>query len=384
MTKPKVLSFFSGGGGLDLGFEAAGFDVIFSCDLMEESCATLRRNRDGRFIFGPPNFSGDIHDLNAANIHKYLKTKPSDIDVVIGGPPCQPFSVAASQRFLKTDSRFKRKGFHCKEKGSLIHKYTDLILELKPKVFLIENVPGIMTIDAGGQIKTILNKLQTQGQYNISEPRILDAKDFGVPQTRKRVFIVGCLGPYKIDLPQKTHGKEAGIYLLKHRTVGDALKNFSFRLPNSEIRKHANESIQRYKEMRFGQREKLGRVDRLNPNLPSKTIIAGGTSGGGRSHLHPFQARTLSVRECARLQTFPDNWVFFGKSGRQFTQVGNAVPPLLAEKIARQILQMYFKKKAPKECVYDIEKSDDANTKEILVWSKKTNPQLLYKENETD
>jgi DNA (cytosine-5)-methyltransferase 1 len=95
-------------------------------------------------------------------------------------------------------------------------------------------------------------------------------------------------------------------------------------------------------ELNYGQRDQLGRVDRLNPFLPSKTVIAGGTKGGGRSHLHPYSPRTLSVRESARLQTFPDNYVFVGPSARQFTQVGNAVPPLLAYRIAHEIYNQYY------------------------------------------
>ena len=91
--------------------------------------------------------------------------------------------------------------------------------------------------------------------------------------------------------------------------------------------------------LEYGGRDKLGRVDRLDPRLPSKTVIAGGTKGGGRSHLHPFIPRTLSVRECARLQTFPDSYEFTGANARQFTQVGNAVPPLLAYKLALAIKQ---------------------------------------------
>ena len=89
--------------------------------------------------------------------------------------------------------------------------------------------------------------------------------------------------------------------------------------------------------LRYGSRDQLGRVDRLDPHLPSKTVIAGGTGGGGRSHLHPYSPRTISVRECARLQTFPDDYVFSGSTARQFTQVGNAVPPLLAYKIVISI-----------------------------------------------
>ena len=97
-------------------------------------------------------------------------------------------------------------------------------------------------------------------------------------------------------------------------------------------------------ELKYGERDKKGRVDRLDPSKPSKTIIAGGTKGGGRSHLHPYIPRTLSVRESARLQTFPDSYIFTGSVARQFTQVGNAVPPILAAQLAKAIKQSYFDK----------------------------------------
>ena len=122
---------------------------------------------------------------------------------------------------------------------------------------------------------------------------------------------------------------------------------------NCPIKQPCNQKTQssiylRYMELDFGQRDHLGRVDRLDPRLPSKTVIAGGNNGGGRSHLHPFIPRTLSVRECARLQTFPDNYEFVGTASRQFTQVGNAVPPLFAFHIARSIYdQLFFRSGIP-------------------------------------
>ena len=113
-------------------------------------------------------------------------------------------------------------------------------------------------------------------------------------------------------------------------------------LENHITRQHRADSILRYMELKYGQRDHLGRVDRLNPRLPSKTVIAGGVKGGGRSHLHPEIPRTLSVRESARLQTFPDDYVFCGPPARQFTQVGNAVPPVLAMKIADAIYRTVY------------------------------------------
>lgn len=115
---------------------------------------------------------------------------------------------------------------------------------------------------------------------------------------------------------------------------------------------HKAESIRRYMVLQFGGRDKLGRVDRIDPMFPSKTIIAGGTGGGGRSHLHPFVPRTMTVRECARIQTFPDSYVFAGHIARRFTQVGNAVPPLMAYEMAMSIFRSIYDRRDAN--VYDI------------------------------
>jgi len=111
---------------------------------------------------------------------------------------------------------------------------------------------------------------------------------------------------------------------------------------NHVTREHSAGSVLRYMMLNYGERDKLGRVDRLDPNLPSKTVIAGGSSGGGRSHLHPYIPRTLSVRECARIQTFPDDYIFKGPVARQFTQVGNAVPPVLGSQLGTAIFKSFF------------------------------------------
>ena len=143
------------------------------------------------------------------------------------------------------------------------------------------------------------------------------------------MFIVGIIDG-SFQFPQKQFSTVSS---------GKALEKSVEGLANNETREHKAESIERYMKLDYGERDKLGRVDRLNPMLPSKTVIAGGTKGGGRSHLHPYIPRTMSVRECARLQTFPDDFVFTGSPARQFTQVGNAVPPILAYQLAGQIFE---------------------------------------------
>lgn len=196
-----------------------------------------------------------------------------------------------------------------------------------PLAFLIENVEGIADFDTEGKIQAELESLKQYG-YKVTEPKIVNAANFGVPQNRMRWIVVGTRGTSPIKLPQPSDNVTPCGSVFTRELGG---------VPNHITREHTAQSVNRYMILNYGERDKLGRVDRLDPRLPSKTVIAGGTKGGGRSHLHPFSPRTLSVRECARLQTFPDTYVFTGATARQFTQVGNAVPPLLAYKLALAI-----------------------------------------------
>lgn len=252
--------------------------------------------------------------------------------IFIGGPPCQPFSIAANQRFSKNGDNFKRTGFAHEKNGNLLFDYVWFIEKYLPKAFVIENVPGLMDVDGGEQLSKVYKYLADKG-YTLYDPLKLNAAHYFVPQQRERLFIIGYRGNKTFVPPKKAHA-----------VIGcmQALVNIKNDCPNHITRKHKANSVIRYINLDVGKRDQLGRVDRLNPSMPSKTVIAGGSSGGGRSHLHPFIPRTLSVRECARLQTFPDGYVFTGSSARQFTQVGNAVPPVLAAQIAATIYESYF------------------------------------------
>lgn len=326
-----VVSFFSGCGGLDLGFEAAGFSHICCFELNELFCKTIRKNRKWK-VYGPPFASGDVS--NTEEVAGLLKKEvPSNFDgVFIGGPPCQPFSIAANQRFSKNGNNFKRVGFSHEKNGNLFFDYVNLINLFKPKVFLIENVPGLKEIDGGKQLKEALDGLKSSG-YNFIEHYKVDASDYCVPQQRIRLIIIGVRDHGSFSLPAPS-GKKI--------SCSTALLGVNEKaLQNNETRMHNAASVKRYAELDYGQRDQLGRVDRLDPTIPSKTVIAGGTNGGGRSHLHPEIPRTLSVRECARLQSFPDDYIFVGPTARQFTQVGNAVPPILAAQIATAILKIF-------------------------------------------
>jgi DNA (cytosine-5)-methyltransferase 1 len=279
-------------------------------------------------------YSGDVR--NREEIFTILKLMlgiaiPFE-GIFTGGPPCQPFSIAANQRFSKEGENFKRVGFSHSEFGNLLFDFVWYIQQFKPKAFLLENVTGLLDIDGGTQLSEALSILGESG-YTVSEPVVLNAAHYGVPQNRNRLFVFGHRTTKQFVFPEPNLNV-VPCYKAFEKPV-DGLENHA-------TRQHKAESIIRYMELSYGGRDKLGRVDRLNPNLPSKTVISGGTKGGGRSHLHPIYPRTLTVRESARLQTFPDNFVFCGPPARQFTQVGNAVPPLLALQLAHSIcFQIY-------------------------------------------
>ena len=326
-----VVSFFTGCGGMDLGFEALGFSHVAAFEFNEIFCRTLRKNRPNWQVFGPPYANGDVSKFDEVVEELSPLIRAPFEGVFVGGPPCQPFSIAANQRFSRSGENFKRVGFAHEKNGNLLFDYVQLVLHFRPAVFVVENVPGLRDLDGGRQLQAAIQMLTEQG-YSVNEPTIYDAADYGVPQFRERLIVVGSRLPGTLQQPAK----------LDHVGASSVLKNLPVGVANHETRVHKAGSIERYMRLGYGQRDQLGRVDRLDPTLPSKTVIAGGTNGGGRSHLHPEIPRTLSVRECARLQTFPDDYVFLGPTARQFTQVGNAVPPVLAAVMAKQIAKAYF------------------------------------------
>ena len=159
-----AISFFTGAGGMDLGFEYAGFKTIASVENTELFCDTLRLNNPDRPVIGPPNFKGDIS--NKEEIAEQLKSivglKENFEGVFNGGPPCQPFSIASNQRFKKGDENFKRLGFNDMEKGNLLFDFVWLIQQFKPRAFVIENVPGLKDLDDGIQLAEAIKKLTNQ------------------------------------------------------------------------------------------------------------------------------------------------------------------------------------------------------------------------------
>lgn len=340
--KYKLISLFSGGGGLDLGLEAAGFETVFATDIDHHSCITLQqgkeraRARKAPFLRSAVIKQTDILELSTNHLMELAGIKPGEVDLLAGGPPCQAFSVFG-----------RRKGIE-DPRGRLFHEYLRILAEVKPRAFVFENVFGLLTIHGGETFKELCKLLRSPGNdihYELSVFR-LNAADYGVPQNRDRVFIIGSSeGKTLPGIPPICASDSAQNGLLRHRTVSDAFKSMpplGQSLPNHTSRIHSERIIERYRNLSFGERDSKTRINKLDPSRPSYTIIVGSDKGGGKGHVHPFEPREVSPRESARIQTFPDWWAFSGTSRHPIRQVGNAVPPLLAAAIGREIMHHFF------------------------------------------
>lgn len=344
-SKKKLISLFSGGGGLDLGLEAAGFDTVFATDIDDHSCKTLEAGKvkaeklGKAFLRHATVKKADVLQLQSEELLKLAGVKPGEVDLLAGGPPCQAFSVFG-----------KRKGVD-DPRGRLFHEYLRILADVRPKAFVFENVFGLLTIHGGQTFKELCDLLSSPGpdvNYTLSVFR-LNAADFGVPQFRDRVFIIGSIAGKKIKEIKPICSKSAlDDKQLKHRTVADAFRGLpplGKKLANHTSRDHSERIVERYQNLRFGERDSKTRINKLDPSRPSFAIIVGSDKGGGKGHVHPFEPREVSPRESARIQTFPDWWDFSGTSRHPIRQVGNAVPPLMAAMIGREILSTFFSTK---------------------------------------
>lgn len=334
----NTVALFSGGGGLDLGFSASGFNIVYSSDIDSYSCKTLIQNQGKKsFISNHVVECEDIRNLTAKHIESQTKVKT---DFVIGGPPCQSFSVFG-----------KRKGLQ-DPRGNLVFEYTRLLEELAPEGFLFENVAGLKTIHGGDLYSKLLETLSIKGKYVVSAHEY-EVADFGIPQFRRRVFFIGSNKGQAIPRMDPTHTSLKSLFNAhrRFRTVNEVLSNMPRPITSwKEIapinghvgRKHSERIIERYGSLVYGERDHKTRINRLNPEKPSYTIIVGSDKGGGKGHVHPFEARELTPRESARIQTFPDWWKFYGTGRHIIRQVGNAVPPLFGAIIGNHIKKSIF------------------------------------------
>ncbi|EGQ9248933.1 DNA (cytosine-5-)-methyltransferase [Vibrio parahaemolyticus] len=299
----KVVSLFSGAGGLDLGLKQAGLDIIWANDLYKDAVETYKKNIGDHVVLG------DISEIDSDLI--------PECDVVVGGFPCQGFSVANMNR--KADD----------PRNKLYLEMVRVIKDKMPKFFIAENVKGILSLDKGKVIEKIKEDFESLG-YDV-QYHLFNCADYGVPQTRMRVIIFGQRRDLdlKIDFPPKpTHSKNDNS-LLPWVTVGEALAKYPEPDEPNDLHNHV---CSEYK-LRFNGH--LGHRT-IDPNKPSPTITGRGDEKGGVVVLHhPNNHRRMTVRETATVQSFPDEFFFVGTKTSGYRQIANAVPPKLGFHIGK-------------------------------------------------
>lgn len=350
MTNPlTVMGLFSGCGGLDLGMRNAGFDVVLGSDL-DPYCAASHEKNFPEAGF----FEGTVTDLTkeVASEVSHGRTDKG-VDLLVGGPPCPPFSKS---RFYRTDMP---RAMADPVGEETITGYLNTLEWLRPRAFLLENVPGLSYRVHGEALAHILDKAKSLG-YTCTH-RVLNAADYGVPQIRQRFFIVGSLdSTFNWPTPEYRDPSKPDLLnegLPPWRSAGEVLNDLDTEENASDVghvaggkHRHLLEQIppgdnylfltakRGHPDPQFEWRKRYWSfLLKLSPDLPSWTIQARRSNNMGPLH---WRNRILRVEEVMRLQTFPDDWYLSGNIERQWRQVGNAVPPLLAQKLGESLKAM--------------------------------------------
>lgn len=342
--KPTVLDLFSGCGGLSLGFEMAGFKVLGGVDNWQDALQTFKHNHIGSKIHNIDLFNFNVGEFEKEN--KY----GSSIDIIVGGPPCQGFSIAGHRKM--DDPR-----------NSLYKAFVDFVDFYKPKVFLLENVPNLLSMDGGSIRDGIIKDFEALG-YKVNYSKLL-ATDYGVPQSRRRVVFIGSLDKEFIfpdpprdgvvtskeaisDLPEESL-PDGSPYPSAHLTqYQKIMRDKSSGIYNHTATVHQEQTVKiidmvpdgaNYKSLPkelWSTRKVNIAWTRINSSKPSMTIDT-----GHNHHFHYSFNRVPTARESARLQSFPDWFIFQGGKTSQLKQIGNAVPPLMARWLANNIRSQY-------------------------------------------
>ncbi|KAA8973571.1 MULTISPECIES: DNA cytosine methyltransferase [Streptococcus] len=345
--KPTVIDLFAGVGGLSLGFERQGFNVVLANEYDKSIAESYKYNHKRTKMI-----VGDITTLDLKETFGEFERK---IDVIIGGPPCQGFSQKGQRKTIHDERNF------------LFKYYVEVVKLVKPKYFVMENVPNLLTAEKGyffKEIEELFNKIG----YSL-EHGVLNAADYGVPQNRKRAVIIGKLDGTapKLPLPKKRRttiweaisdlaflnsgegADEQDYRNLPNSNYEKELRGKSTRLFNHKATKHSSLAIERLKMIPPNAGKEVlphehltksiysGTWTRMKKDEISVTITTRFDTPSSGKFTHPFLDRAITVREAARIQSFPDSFVFVGNKGSQMKQVGNAVPPLLAVAIAEVI-----------------------------------------------
>ena len=359
MKQYNVIDLFCGCGGFSKGFQQAGFDIRFGIDMWKDATITYKHNFPDAVVVNE-----DIVNISGEYILSKTEMKKSEIDVIIGGPPCQGFSLSG-KRMIDD------------ERNKLYKSFVNLVSELKPKVFVMENVPGLVRLFKGQVAKQVIEDFTNVG-YKV-KMKILSADNYGVPQQRKRVFFIGLNEmffnkemEYQYPIPFMGPGTEIPAWTCK-----DAIGDLDF-VPDDKslgekIPYEIKPQCQYQKKMRKGSKYVLNHSITIHKDKTKKIIALVPDGGnykdlpkelqgtrkvhiawtrmdsqkpcftidtGHNHHFHYKENRVPTVRESARIQSFPDNFEFIGIKTSQLKQVGNAVPPLLAEAIAKSVIEI--------------------------------------------
>jgi len=366
----KALDFFAGAGGLSEGLRMTGIQVIYANEIDKWAKMTYEYNHKDTIFH-----CGDISKLTVNSINSALQKKfgfgIENVDIMAGGPPCQGFSIIGQRNIDDPRNR-------------LFREFLKLVKQIKPKIFIMENVFGLLSIQ-NGKVKDEIIEAFTKAGYNMSEPKVLSSCDFGVPQIRKRVFFLGIrkdLSSTPLVYPLPTHKEISNNKSTKLVTVKDAISdlpekiiessgidvgeavpyshtpaNDYQRLMRCNCQSVYNHHTKRLLEIRMERISKLSegatkeslpkelqagghenKYRRLSFNEPSPTLTAH-MSKDLSDFIHPKYNRPITVREAARIQSFSDKYIFLGSEYQQLKQIGNAVPPLLAKAIGDCIVE---------------------------------------------
>ena len=367
-TRPIAVDLFAGAGGMTLGFEQAGFDILASVEIDPIHCAIHKFN----FPFWTV-ICKSVEETTGKEIRNSSQIANQEIDVVFGGPPCQGFSLMGKRSF--DDPR-----------NSLVFHFIRLVVELQPKFFVLENVKGMTVGKHQEFIAEIINQFTESGYQVNANYQVLNAANYGVPQNRERLFLLGSRQnvelpkyPEKMIFPNLksptvwdalqdlpiienypelyqqdwifTEFAKPSNYAKKLRNLATAKNNYSYKrqydpaLLTSSLRsKHSTESMDRFASTPHGKIESISRFHKLDPHGLCNTLRAGTPSNKGAftspRPIHPFIPRCITVREAARLHSYPDWFRFHPTKWHGFRQIGNSVPPLLAQAVAEEIIKV--------------------------------------------
>lgn len=330
-----AVDLFSGAGGITEGLKNAGYSVIMATDIDQDFSAAHRHNHPD-----VPFLERDITELTPKEFSKSIRATPfvngHPIHVLSGGPPCQGFSMTGRRN--SDDPR-----------NQLFQHYIKVLKELKPQFFFMENVTGMLTMKQSNGEK-FFDNIMTEFRKKLPgyeiDYKVVNMAEYGVPQKRRRVIVLGNrLGiPVEECFPKPDHTED------EYETVWDHIKDLTKvdndEIPNHRRMNHSKQIVERMSKVKAGNyiaKRKSNQMQtfqcvyqRLEKDKPAPTLVPGHSA----FPIHPVEHRSLTFREAARLQTFPDEMVFYGSQIKQGLAVGNAVPPLFAEKLGKRIAQL--------------------------------------------